>query len=239
MNTNYIKDFFGSSDIGTKRTSNEDVFAHLTDCGFFALADGMGGHKAGEVAAREAIQYICSSIKHLNLSENPKSLEQISSNLKKLFENANDWIYKLSRSHENFFGMGTTLCSLLFIEKNVIFSHIGDSRIYRLRQNELTLLTKDHSTILRNKQNQMRMKKFLTQVIGSSKIVLPQVEILNVLENDLYLICSDGLSDFVKKEYIELILKSKLNLKDKTNFLIETAKNQGSTDNITVLLVQL
>ena len=76
-------------------------------------------------------------------------------------------------------------------------------------------------------------------MIGSSKIISPQVESLDPLEGDIYLICSDGLSDFVKSEYIQLILKSKFNLEEKTKLLIETAKKQGSTDNITVILIQL
>ena len=237
MSKKLVKEFCGITDIGTKRITNEDVFASLTECGFFALADGMGGHKAGEVAAKEAISFICSSIKHIYTGHDQKNLEQVSLSLKKLFENANDWIYKLSRSHENFFGMGTTLCSILFFDSKVIFSNVGDSRIYLFRNYELILLTQDHSTIVKNKQN--KSKKFLTQVIGSSRIISPQVESLDPLEGDIYLICSDGLSDFVKSEYIQLILKSKFNLEEKTKLLIETAKKQGSTDNITVILIQL
>ena len=236
MDKKLVKEFCGITDIGTNRVTNEDVFASLVECGFFALADGMGGHKAGEVAAKEAISFICSSIKHIHTSHDQKNLEQLSLSLKKLFENANDWIYKLSRSHENFFGMGTTLCSLLFFDSKVIFSNVGDSRIYLFRKNELILLTQDHSTIVKNKQN--KTKKFLTQVIGSSKVISPQIESLDPEDGDLYLICSDGLSDFIKNEYIQLILKSKFNLEEKTKILIETAKKQGSTDNITVILVQ-
>ncbi|NBO23782.1 MAG: serine/threonine-protein phosphatase, partial [Chlamydiae bacterium] len=172
MEKEWIKEYFGLSDVGPKRLNNEDVFATLQEYGFFALADGMGGHRAGEIAAKEAISYICTSIKQVMIQSYPQvNLNQLSFNLKKLFENANDWIYRLSRSDESLFGMGTTLCSLLFLEEKVLFSHVGDSRIYCYREKELYLMTKDHSAFVYSKHKNHRLKKILTQVIGTPKVI--------------------------------------------------------------------
>lgn len=234
-----IKACFGLSDIGVKRVNNEDVFAFLLEYGFFALADGMGGHKAGEIAAKEAISYVCSSIKEILIQSNSESkIEQLSYHLKKLYENANDWIYRLSKTNENLTGMGTTLCSALFLKNKILFSHIGDSRIYCLRDSTLHLITKDHSVMVPIKNKPTKTRKILTQVIGTAKLVNPQIGLFEQQEHDLFLICSDGLTDYVKKGYIEIILKSQFTIEKKANLLIETAKNQGSTDNITVLLIQ-
>ncbi len=239
MKNPLIKDCYALSDIGVKRKQNEDVFASLEELGFFALADGMGGHRAGDVAAKEAINYLCSSVKEvLGYIEPSIEIDQLSLKLKRLFENANDWIYRLSQTSEALLGMGTTLCSILFLEENIVFSHIGDSRIYCLRGETLNLITEDHAATIRIKSKSPHLKKILTQVIGSSKEVHPQVGCFEKKPHDLYLICSDGLSDFVPKEYIRLILQSPKDLKTKASLLIETAKNQGSTDNITVLLIQ-
>jgi protein phosphatase len=234
-----IKEYFALSDIGNKRKNNEDVFASLIDYGFFALADGMGGHKAGEVAAKEAISFICSSIKQVLLQTKPEiTLDQLSQHVKNLFENANNWIYRLSKTDESLMGMGTTLCSVLFLQEKLLFSHVGDSRVYCFRENELYLMTKDHSAFVRSKQKQLRLKKILTQVIGTPKTIEPEIGFHEIKKNDLFLVCSDGLTDFVKKEYIRLILSSNGTLEKKAKLLIETAKKQGSTDNITVLLIK-
>lgn len=234
-----IQEFFGLSDIGVKRTTNEDVFAFLKEYGFFALADGMGGHRAGEIAAKEAISYMCSAIKQVLIQSQPElSFNQLTNHIKTLFENANDWIYRLSRSDERLLGMGTTLCSLLFLNQKVLFSHIGDSRVYFLREGQLQLITKDHSVYIPSKTRSHKLKKILTQVIGTPKVIEPEVGCLDANPNDLYLICSDGLSDYVKEDYIKLILSSKGTLERKANLLVETAKNQGSTDNITVVLIR-
>jgi protein phosphatase len=231
---------FGLSDIGSKRLMNEDVFAELKEHHFFVLADGMGGHRAGEVAAKEAVFYLCDAIKEL-LSQLQKSadLDTLIKKILKVFENANHWIYHLSHTNENLHGMGTTLCSLLFHNDHIVYSHVGDSRIYRLRNNKLELITKDHSVLMRSKTQQTKLRKMLTQVIGTPKQIYPQVGSCKLEKGDLYLLCSDGLSDFVAFSDIELILKRSYSLKEKTKILIRIAKNLGSLDNITVLLVEV
>ncbi len=227
------------TDVGVKRINNEDVFDYLIEYGFFALADGMGGHKAGEIAAKEAIAYLCNSVKEIIAQSNTQFEKDLATKIKRLFENANDWIYRLSKTNESLTGMGTTLCSILFLQNQVLYSHIGDSRIYFLRDSTLNLVTNDHSMIIPPKAKNPKARKILTQVIGSSKGINPEIGSFEYKEKDLFLICSDGLSDFVKPEYIKLILKLEISLEKKAAILIETAKRQGSTDNITVILVQI
>src|SRR3989344_5484784 len=132
---------FGLSDIGICRPNNEDVWVAMPEIGFFALADGMGGHQAGEIAAKEAIDHLSHSIKSLKKSD---PLEQMLE-LKSSIEKANSWVYQLSQEEEELNGMGTTLCCLMWLEDVIIYAHIGDSRIYRLRNQKLELLTQDHS----------------------------------------------------------------------------------------------
>lgn len=234
-----IKQAISVSDIGVKRIKNEDFFASLIECGFFALADGMGGHKAGEVASKEAINYLCSAIKEVLLkNQNSADKKGLGLEIKKLFENANEWIYRLSRTHEDYLGMGTTLCSLLIHHEKIFFGNIGDSRIYCLRQKKLYQMTDDHAAIVAQKGAQKKKRKVLTQVIGSPKEIKPQIGMVDLEKEDLFLICSDGLSDFVTHDYIQLILNSNTSLEKKASLLIETAKNQGSNDNITLILIE-
>lgn len=230
-----IKQSVSLTDIGVKRSKNEDFHAALPDCGFFAIADGMGGHRAGEVAAQEAVNYLCNAVKELLITTSSGFEKEI----RRIYENANDWIYRLSRTNEAFFGMGTTLCSLLILKDKLIFGHIGDSRIYCLRQKRLHQITLDHVAMIREKGRSHQKRKVLTQVIGSSKFIEPQIGQIAIQTDDIYLICSDGLSDFVSQEYIQLILNSRFTLQDRVSLLIETAKQQGSKDNITIIAIEV
>ena len=129
---------FAKSDVGLVRRNNEDVFALLPEEKFFILADGMGGHQGGEVAAQKAVDYMCGAIKTLlHLKEEKLQVEDISSKIQLFIESANYWLNYLGTKNPELKGMGTTLCSLLFHEKRVIFSHVGDSRIYLLREKNL------------------------------------------------------------------------------------------------------
>lgn len=234
-----IKQAISITDVGVRRIKNEDFFAAMIDCGFFALADGMGGHKSGEIAAKEAVNYLCNAIKEV-LYKNQNLMDEkiLEQEIKKLFENANEWIYRLSRTHEDYLGMGTTLCSLLIHHEKIFFGNIGDSRIYCLRRKKLYQITDDHAAIVSQKGSQKKKRKVLTQVIGSPKEIQPQIGMIDLEKEDLYLICSDGLSDFVPHDYLQLILNSNTPLQKKASLLVETAKTRGSNDNITVILIE-
>lgn len=137
MASNFHIESFCKSDIG-RRNNNEDVFRELPKEQFYILADGMGGHNAGEVAASKAVEYMCSAIQ--NLFVRPPEmlkLEEVRSHISALIENTNLWVHHLGVQDPTLHGMGTTLCSILFFKNFVVYSHVGDSRIYRLRNNSL------------------------------------------------------------------------------------------------------
>lgn len=213
----------GLSDIGLTRQNNEDVWAALPEHGFFALADGMGGHQAGEVAANDTIALLC----HLIKKQDPSI-----SHLRKAIEFANHTVYEKSRSTETLHGMGTTLCCLYWTPNSVIYAHVGDSRIYRYRNEKIEQLTKDHS--LREKG----LKNVITRAIGTNRRVNPEIAAIPYDPGDLFILCSDGLSDVLPMEDIAKIVNASESLELTASRLIERAKIKGSSDNITVLLIQ-
>ena len=242
-------DCYGLSDIGLTRTNNEDIWTCLENYGFFALADGMGGHKSGEVAAKEAIIFVRSSIEEFFIfSHNNCSLFDLSSLFKLSIENANSWVYSLGQKREEYQGMGTTLCTLLFHKSSMIYSHVGDSRIYRYRNKTLEQLTSDHS--LKNKliskgrfvdrsDKQFPYKNVLTRAIGTHNDVEIETHITPVNVNDVYLMCSDGLTDYVSNKDISKTISHGQKVKETTLSLIEQAKSKGGCDNITVVMIKV
>ena len=169
----------GLSDVGLVRFNNEDVLLMLKEQGFFALADGMGGHKAGEVAAREAIRFMSTSIEeHFISSKKIWNIFELSSFNRLCIENANSWVYHLGKKKHAYQGMGTTLCTLHFYERSLIYGHVGDSRIYRIREGILKQLTEDHSL-----KNQMiakgQIKKGLSEDSPCNNVLTRAIESIN------------------------------------------------------------
>ena len=234
----YDIESFSSSDKGLIRDNNEDVVQMLEKHHFYILADGMGGHNAGEVAAAEACEYMCRLIQSLPLeSFTTKDVPDLGQKLVSLMEKTNLWVHHLSKQKSDLSGMGTTLCSLLFFRDFMLSSHVGDSRIYRFREGVLTMITKDHLTF---KGAMGRNKKYaLTQAIGTNMNVNPSLLTSKTLSNDLFLMCSDGLSDLVSDKEIEKTLQTNQQLNTMSNFLITLAKDRGGHDNITLLLTRL
>jgi len=236
---------FGYSDIGLVRRNNEDVFLQLPEHTFYVLADGMGGHKAGEVAAQETVVFLSDCISKMFKGKPKLNIDAIRDHLATFIQHSNDRIYQLSQENLSYRGMGTTLCSVLFYDNLMIQAHVGDSRIYRFRKGHLTLLTYDHT--LKNKlidqgrlehaiQTGLRYKNVLTKAIGAFQHIQADMAISPAYPEDLYLLCSDGLSDYVTDEEISGILDPKLPLQDQVLELIHIAKRKGSCDNITVLM---
>lgn len=240
-------DSFGISDIGLLRNKNEDAFIAQKDYHFYALADGMGGHKAGEIASKETLVYLCSCIKKMFQNESNLETQNISKKLVSYIKNSNTRIYQLGKENIDFRGMGTTLCLTLFHEKFLIHGHVGDSRIYRFRNGCLEKITYDHTLLNQlietgklqayRKQGK-RYKNVLTKAIGVFKTVQPDIGISRVFPGDIYLMCSDGLTDFVTDEEISSILSTQKDLKLATKLLIDMAKQKKSNDNITAFLVR-
>ena len=236
------------SDVGLIRETNEDFYKTMDNEGFFIVADGMGGHNAGEVAASKAVDYMCSRIKTL-FQEDLRNLNvyDMQSHIESIIENTNLWIHHLGLSKQQFFGMGTTLCSMLFFKKFVIFANVGDSRTYRIRENKLEQLTTDHLrkdlykkfATSTESPNNLSYRKVLTRAIGTTVTVLPDVKHEYVKKKDLYLMCSDGLTDVISDEEIKTILNDGVDISESSVKLIDSAKARGGLDNITVILVEV
>ena len=237
----------GISDVGLVRNNNEDVFAELPEQQCFILADGMGGHQAGEIASRETVEVISRYLqKHSKSLQS--SLEDASSTISKAISDVNTHIFKMGRANPDLKGMGTTLCLLHVQEKGIIFAHVGDSRIYRLRSGKLELMTKDHSLlrelldlgqIKEHEAGEFHYKNIITRAIGTEPLVQPSIQIEDYLSKDIFILCTDGLSDLIRKEEMEGVLNETDSLSLAATRLILLSKKRGGHDNITLLIVQI
>lgn len=241
---------YGTSDVGLIRKNNEDVWA-ITEIPypFFVLADGMGGHKAGEIAAKEAVLQLCKKAKEV-LADVDESLspEEITLGLQAAILSANEHVFRLSMEHAQYAGMGTTLSCFLIYQGTLLFGHVGDSRIYRFRKGALKQLSRDHSLrqelLLSGGLDSKNAatypyKNIITRAIGTHAFVEPDTGILTIMPGDIYFLCSDGLTDSTQEEEIrELIAKAKT-IKEASDSLVAAAIAHGGNDNITVVMVEI
>lgn len=243
----------GASDVGLVRVNNEDSWLISLEKEIFLLADGLGGHQAGEVAARESIECffaIFSAWKKEHshaLTQGEWSREtierEVQESLTACFAQTNAYLYQLSFSHELLRGMGTTFCSLSFHDHLAAIGHVGDSRVYLLRNKTLEQLTKDHcwtkGFLVDQVPEGAPRKGVLTRAVGTTPRVEPTLKIMEAHPKDLFLICSDGLSDMLEHEEIEKILRLPLTVGERVRTLISAAKENGGGDNVTVVLVEV
>ncbi len=235
----------GASDIGLIRQNNEDSWKLLPEEQFFVLADGMGGHLAGEVASKEAVNHLCALFKqYFDVSKNVVETQQLLFNL---IQEVNLIIYRMGRKREELKGMGTTLCCVLLHPEGIIYAHVGDSRIYRFRNQQLEQLTQDHSLLrelidlgqLSEQQaEEFLYKNIITKAIGTEPYVEPSLNFASLEIDDIILMCTDGLSDLVNNEQIQEILLSTPE-NEVVKRLIKKAKQKGGHDNITVVMIKV
>lgn len=233
---------------GLLRQNNEDAAAFDAECGLGVLADGMGGYNAGEVASSMAVSVIRAELgdwltaagAHASLRDTRKALERS-------VHHANEAILNAARNDAHFAGMGTTLVVAAFQPHHVVVGHIGDSRAYRMRQRQLTRLTRDHSLlqeqldaglITPSQAASSSQRNLVTRALGIDEDVQVEINEFSIALDDLYLLCSDGLSDMLDDSQIASILASDKALDHKGRELIVAANAQGGRDNITVLLAQ-
>ncbi len=232
---------YGLSDIGLVRPNNEDVWVEMPEHQLFVLADGMGGHKAGEVASKEAVMSFCDSIDSFFSSHPYPSVEEGMDAVRSAIAKANQWVRSLSQQYSQLSGMGTTLCVLLIIENTLIRAHVGDSRIYKF-QKKLTRLTQDHSiqeaVMIPDQPGKTRLKTMLTRAIGTASTIEPDIATSPLTPGDIYLVCSDGLTDCLSDDEIETVFSEKKDIRLIASELIDGAKEISGHDNITVLLVK-
>jgi serine/threonine protein phosphatase PrpC len=239
----YKIEHFGISEIGLVRLNNEDLWSALPSKQFFILADGMGGHRAGEVAASFAVESMCKSINDLPTTK--IQVEEACQYLREAIAKANSKVFNESRIHPDYAGMGTTLSCFMIVEKFLIYAHIGDSRLYRYR-NELEQLTEDHSLRYASSSKEETsplpsplLRNVITRAVGTQTSVLPDIGVIPLFSKDLYMLCSDGLSDYVEEAKIARILSYSSSLEEMGKNLVKLALEKGGNDNITLLLVKV
>ncbi len=231
------------TDTGRLRAVNEDSILIDETMGIFLIADGLGGHQAGEVASNTAVKECYASLKE-NIGK-IKGEEEISNLLAESLTKAHNAIKAKSKTDPNLVGMGTTLIQVLIQKNRAHICNIGDSRVYLLRE-KIEQVTKDHtSEVYLAKDWLMKeylpLKKFriLTQAVGNSETLTPEIEMVELQRNDILLLCTDGLTDMLSDEEIELIIQNyRSNINTAVNCLIKEANDKGGLDNISVILIE-
>lgn len=241
--------FCAKSDPGRARDNNEDSAAFDESVRLGVLADGMGGYNAGEIASGMATAFIKSELSRwLVEAGRSASVREIRRAMEICVDNANLSIYNAANSNPHYAGMGTTLVVCVFQDNRLLLGHIGDSRCYRLRSDELVQITKDHSLLqeqidaglLTPAQAALSSNKNLvTRALGVEDGVMLELNEHHVEAGDLYLMCSDGLSDMVDDAAIARIIQRDETLEHRSELLIAAANENGGRDNITVMLVQV
>jgi protein phosphatase len=240
---------YGISDRGLVRKNNEDAWKSLPSHKFYVLADGMGGHQAGEIAANEAVENLSLSIRKMFSSQRKENTEpeQIVSHLYYAIQDANCWVKQLSEENLDFKGMGTTLCCFLLHKDTLVYAHVGDSRIYRYKY-QLEQLSEDHSLknhlFKKGKLTLENMERYpyknrITRAIGTQHMVHPDVSFISVEAGDIFFLCSDGLTDHLSNLEIEKIISQNLSIQETTESLVDAAKMKGGRDNITVVMIKV
>lgn len=234
------------TDIGQKRSNNQDFinkFDNKQGITLVILADGMGGHRAGNIASEMTVTDLGREWVNTDYTE----LSQIRDWFLVSLENENKKVYELGQTDE-FKGMGTTIEALAIVDNNVIYAHVGDSRIGLLRHGEYQLLTSDHSLVNELvKAGQLTeeeaanhpQKNIITQSIGQANPVEPDLGVQMLEENDYLIINSDGLTNMITNDEIVEILNQDKNLDEKNKELVSLANDRGGLDNITIALIHV
>jgi phosphoprotein phosphatase len=234
------------TDVGQKRTNNQDYVNHFVNRAgrtMILLADGMGGHRAGNIASEMAVTDLGAAWVDTQIETVNEVREWFAHHL----EIENQKIYQLGRD-EAYRGMGTTLEALAIIDNQAIYAHIGDSRIALIRGEEYRLMTSDHSLVNELlKAGQLTaeeaeahpQKNIITQSIGQKDEIQPDMGIITLEPGDYILLNSDGLTNMISGSEISDIVTSDISLEDKAATLIRFANNAGGLDNITVALVSI
>jgi PPM family protein phosphatase len=243
------------TDPGRVRDHNEDCIESRPEMGLFVLADGMGGYNAGEVASGMATSLITDG---LHEAWDARTVERLSRDeakglaerlIREQIARANTAIFTTSQNNPECAGMGTTLVMSLFHDNFVAVAHIGDSRLYRLRGESMEQVTRDHSLLQEQLDSGLitpeeaklsQNKNLVTRALGIDPTVEAEIHVHEALPDDLYLLCSDGLSDMVEDEEIRLTLITlKSNPSLTVQQLVQSANDNGGRDNISAMLIRV
>ena len=240
-------EIYGLTDEGLVRDHNEDYISWVAESGLVILADGMGGHNAGEVASELAVTSVTDALEEV-LSPDIKDSCNLNFNevVNDAVEFANEEINLHAKSHPECNGMGTTIVMALFHNDSVILASVGDSRIYRFRKGELKQVTTDHSLVQEMIDNgymseeeaqNSTNRNLITRALGIAEEVKVDVTKNDIEKDDIYLLCSDGLSDMITDELIfSTLVKTRQDLQRGSEELVRLAKEHGGHDNVSVIL---
>lgn len=246
--------YAAKTDVGMKRTHNEDYFSLIEDEQLFIVADGMGGHASGEVASKLAAETIGEFYQRTKDEDATwpykmdRSLSYIENRLVCGIKLANFRIYETSNRDVRYKGMGTTVVSSLICGDKIYVAHVGDSRCYRIRQGRVEQITRDHSLLedykeakpdmTEEEQRNFPHKNVITRALGMRDTVQVDIRPHQVMDSDIYIMCSDGLSGMVEDPAILQIVLGAKSLERAVAELVDTANRAGGADNITTLILQ-
>ena len=233
-----------SSDIGKSRAINEDFvsyFSNQNNQPLMLIGDGMGGHRAGDVASEMAVSHLGEAWKETSFA----NVENVSSWLLNTIQKVNKLIFQKSLDFIDLDGMGTTLVAAAYVNEELVIAHIGDSRAYLYRNFQFKQLTDDHSLVnellktgelTKAEAENHPQKNILTRSMGVKETIRIDLTSMPIQKNDILLLCTDGLSNLIDEEDMKRVLKDWLPLKEKSEKLIALANEAGGKDNISVLL---
>lgn len=231
------------TDVGMRRQDNEDRYATVPGIGLFVVADGMGGHKAGQVASQIAVEAAIRAIEALQGAS-----VSLAERLRHAVACANREIFLAAQADAELAGMGTTLVAMLFGEERLALAHVGDSRAYLLRRGRLRALTDDHSIVAELLRRQAISEEaarahphrhVLTRALGVRARIEPDLAEMTPQSGDVFVLCSDGLTTHVADDEIAEIVGGEADLDSAATRLVEVANAAGGLDNVTVLLLRV
>ena len=241
-------EFASALDVGRARTNNEDSVALDAEAQVAVLADGMGGYNAGEVASGMATSLVRSSLVQWLGAHTAPTARELAQAMGRCVEQANRAIFDASNGNPQYSGMGTTLVMVAVAGGHLVVGHVGDSRVYRLRGGQLQRLTRDHSLLQEQldaglitpaQAARSTNRNLVTRALGVEAEVTLEARDHSLVQDDLLLLCSDGLTDMVDDEGIcDLLCHTHASLQDACQALVDAANAAGGRDNISVVLVR-
>jgi len=246
--------FSVKTDVGRKRKNNEDNYCVDESLGLFVVLDGLGGHRSGEIASKLAADSVLQGTRDVKkfgisalIGEYDDNLSLEANQLASSIKLANQAIYQVANERPECKGMSSTLAGLLVLSGRIVTAHVGDSRIYLLRDTSIEQISEDHSFVQEQIQrgiltpeeaSQSELKNIVTRALGANETVEVSVDEFAVLENDSLLLCSDGLTDMLSDEDIlQVYLQEGKDTERTCTKLVDLANERGGRDNITVLIV--
>lgn len=245
---------FGLTDVGRQRQHNEDSFLVDPDVKLFVVADGMGGHAAGEVASGIAVESVAEFIARTDEDEATwpmpldTRLRRSTNRLVASLQIANKRVIDAMRSDSRLRGMGTTVVAAIIDEGFAAFAHVGDSRAYLVREGQISRITDDHSWVFEQVQAGMLseeeaerhpLRNVITRALGGSSDVVPDAVEVECMAGDQYLLCTDGLTGMIAEDQILQVLLDEADIETACRRLIDAANENGGQDNVTVVLIRV